>query len=252
MPFYNEQENIRRVTGECISALEKLVEDWELILVNDGSKDQTRALADELAQGNARIRAVHHPVNHGYGAALQSGFSAARKEYVFYTDGDGQFDINQIVRLFPLADQYDIVSGYRLDRQDNRIRRFNAWAWGTLVKRLLGFRCRDVDSAFKLYRREIFDHFEMKSNGALIDAEILARANHAGYTLTEVGVNHKPRLAGKSTGGNIKVILKAFRELWRLRKDIRSTPVAKKGQQKAPPAVTASSANNPGNTPGAA
>ena len=224
MPFYNEQENIRRVAGAAVTALDRLVEDWELILVNDGSRDDTRKLADELAAQDPRIRALHHPVNRGYGGALQSGFRAAAKEYVFYTDGDGQFDINQIDRLLPLAERYDIVSGYRLDRQDNAIRRLNAWAWGTLVQRLLRFRCRDIDSAFKLYRREIFDHIDMKSTGALIDAEILSRANRAGYTLGLVGVNHKPRLAGKSTGGNLKVILRAFRELWRLRKDILATP----------------------------
>jgi glycosyltransferase involved in cell wall biosynthesis len=227
MPFYNEQENIRRVTAATVAALEDLVADWELILVNDGSRDDTGKIADELAAADGRIRAVHHPINRGYGAALQSGFRAAQKEYVFYTDGDGQFDIRQIDRLLPLAQQYDIVSGYRLDRQDNAIRRFNAWAWGTLVQRLLRFRCRDIDSAFKLYRREIFDHFQMKSTGALIDAEILSRASRAGCTIGLVGVNHKPRLAGKSTGGNLKVILRAFRELWRLRKEILSTPPAK-------------------------
>ncbi len=111
------------------------------------------------------------------------------------------------------------------------MRKFNAWAWGQLVQRLLQFRCRDIDSAFKLYRREIFDHIEMKSSGALIDAEILSRAHRAGYTLGLVGVNHKPRVAGKSTGGNIKVILRAFRELLRLRKDILSTPPADRSKR---------------------
>ncbi len=227
LPCYNEQENIRRVVGECIAALDDLVEDWELILVDDGSADSTGQIADELAAGNGRIRVVHHPANRGYGGALQSGFAAADREYVFYTDGDGQFDIRQLDRLLPLAGQFDIVNGYRMDRRDNALRRLNAWAWGQLVKRLLGFRCRDVDSAFKLYRREIFDHIEMKSTGALIDAEILSRAKRAGYTLGEIGVNHLPRLAGVSTGGNLGVIARAFRELWRLRKDIRATKPAK-------------------------
>ena len=231
MPFYNEQENIRRVAAAVVTALERLAEDWELILVNDGSRDDTRKLADELAASDPRIRAVHHSVNRGYGGALQSGFRAAAKEYVFYTDGDGQFDINQLDRLLPLARQYDIVSGYRLDRQDSAIRRLNAWAWGLLVQRLLRFRCRDIDSAFKLYRREIFDRIEMKSTGALIDAEILSRARCAGYTLGLVGVNHQPRLAGKSTGAKLRVILRAFRELWRLRKDILAAPPADRSEK---------------------
>ena len=224
MPCYNEQANIRRVTAECVAALERLVADWELILVNDGSADDTGAIADELAAADERIRVVRHPVNRGYGAALQSGFRAATKEYVFYTDGDGQFDVGELQRLLPLADRYDIVSAYRLDRRDGAIRKLNAWAWGTLVKRLLGFRCRDVDAAFKLYRREIFDRIDMKSTGALIDAEILARATRAGYTIGQVGVRHLPRTAGASTGANWRVIFRAFRELCRLRKDIRRTP----------------------------
>ncbi|NQU75433.1 MAG: glycosyltransferase family 2 protein [Planctomycetes bacterium] len=224
LPCYNEQENIRRVVGQCVTVLDRLVADWELILVDDGSTDDTGRIADELAGGDQRIRAIHHKPNRGYGAALQSGFLAAKKEFVFYTDGDGQFDVTQLDRLLRLAQTYDIVSGYRMDRQDNLIRRFNARAWGMLVKKLLRFQCSDIDSAFKLYRREIFDRIEMKSSGALIDAEILARATRAGYTIGEVGVSHLPRLAGTSTGGNIKVIARAFRELWQLRKDILATP----------------------------
>jgi hypothetical protein len=121
-----------------------------------------------------------------------------------------------------LIDRYDIVSGCRRRRQDSLIRRLNAWLWGRLVTWLLGFRCRDVDSAFKLYRREIFDRIDMKSTGALIDAEILARAVRAGYSLTEVPVSHRPRVAGRQTGAKLSVILRAFRELLCLRKEIVS------------------------------
>jgi hypothetical protein len=126
--------------------------------------------------------------------------------------------------LLPLIERYDIVSGYRLHRQDSAVRRLNAWLWGKVVRWMLGLRLRDVDSAFKLYRREIFDRIEMKSTGALIDAEILARAERAGYTMTEVPVRHRLRLAGKQTGANLKVILRAFGELWKLRKAILATP----------------------------
>lgn len=227
MPCYNEQENIERVTAEAVAALDQVASDWELILVNDGSGDRTGDLANALAERYSRVRAIHHEVNRGYGAALQTGFRAATKEWVFYTDGDGQFDWSELPKLLDLADQYDIVSGYRANRRDNPIRKLNAWGWGTTVKTLLKFRCRDVDAAFKLYRREIFDHIDMKSTGALIDAEILSRANRAGYTIGQVAVTHLPRRAGVSTGANPKVILKAFRELLKLRKDILSTPRAK-------------------------
>jgi len=222
-PCYNEQDNVRRVVGEALAVLPSLSDDFEIILVNDGSRDRTGEIIDALAGEDERIRAVHHEVNRGYGGALQSGFRAATKDLVFYTDGDGQFDIAEIAKLLALIDSHDIVSGYRVRRQDGLMRRLNAWAWGRLVTWVLGFRCRDVDSAFKLYRREIFERIRMKSTGALIDAEILARAARAGYTLTEVPVTHRPRVAGTQTGAKLGVILRAFRELLRLRKEIVST-----------------------------
>jgi glycosyltransferase involved in cell wall biosynthesis len=227
-PFYNEEANIERVTGAAVETLVRLGLDWEIILVDDGSRDRTGELADRLAAGNPRIRAIHHRPNRGYGGALQSGFRNATKEWIFYTDGDGQFDINQIELLLPLAGRYDIVNGYRLNRQDPLIRRLNAFCWGALVKYLLKFGVRDVDSAFKLYRSEIFRHIEMKSNGALIDAEILARANRAGYTIGQVGVRHLQRVAGEQTGAKLKVIVLAFQELLRLRKEILATPRAQR------------------------
>ncbi len=221
-PFYNEEVNIENTTNEALAFLPEISDDFEVILVNDGSADRTGEIADRLAGDNDKVRACHHEINQGYGTALRTGFEAASKEWVFYTDGDGQFDIHELALLLPLAGEYDIVSGYRMNRQDNFVRRLNAFCWGKLVKTVLGFRCRDVDSAFKLYRREIFDHIDLRSTGALIDAEILARAHHAGYTLTEAPVHHRPRLAGTQTGANIRVIARAFKELIKLRKNIRS------------------------------
>lgn len=227
-PCYNEEANVERVTGACVEALTRYVRDWEIIIVNDGSKDRTGELADKLAAADKRIRVVHHNPNKGYGMALRSGFAAARKPYVFYTDGDGQFDMNELPRLLDKLGTADIISGYRSNRQDNFMRRVNAFCWGTLVKTLLRFRCRDVDSAFKLYKREIFDRIELKSTGALIDAEVLARATRLGYTITEVPVTHLPRKAGTQTGAKFSVILKAFKELLKLRKDILASDKAKR------------------------
>ncbi|HEG42715.1 MAG TPA: glycosyltransferase family 2 protein [Phycisphaerales bacterium] len=223
-PFYNEEANIESTTLKAVEVLGRLALDYEIILVNDGSSDATAEIADRLASQNEKIRAIHHETNSGYGAALQTGFRNATKNWVFYTDGDGQFDINQIALLLPLAEKYDIVNGYRQDRQDSPIRKLNAACWGCFVRAILRFKARDIDSAFKLYRRAIFDHIDMESTGALIDAEILARANRAGYSLGHIPVKHLPRTAGTQTGSNIKVILRAFKELFELRKDILSTP----------------------------
>ncbi|MHC4156460.1 MAG: glycosyltransferase family 2 protein [Planctomycetota bacterium] len=220
-PCYNEQDNVARTAEQALSVLENLEADFEIIIVDDGSADATGRIADEIAAQDKRIKVVHHPTNLGYGAALQSGFRAAARELVFYTDGDGQFDITEMPPLLPLIQQYDIVSCYRLNRQDNLIRKINAWCWTKLVCLLFRMRVRDIDCAFKLYKTEIFRNINMDSAGALIDAEILARAVRKGYTITQKGVHHYPRKAGKQTGADIKVILRAFKELFKLHRQIR-------------------------------
>lgn len=221
-PCYNEQENVESTTRQALEVLTGISDDYEVIIVNDGSKDRTAEIADRLASENPHIKAVHHPVNRGYGGALQSGFHAACKEWVFYTDGDGQFDLKELPGLLDMIDRCDVISCYRLDRSDPFMRKLNAWAWGRLVRFLFKLPLRDIDCAFKLYRREIFDHIKMRSEGALIDTEILARIQLAGYRIAQRGVHHYPRTAGEQTGANLKVILHAFKELFKLRREILS------------------------------
>lgn len=221
-PCYNEQDNLSRTVEQAISVLQKAGADFEVIIVDDGSSDATGQIARQYANQYPNVKVVHHPTNLGYGAALQSGFKTATKELVFYTDGDGQFDISEMPPLLPLIEQYDIVSCYRLNRQDNLIRKINGWCWTKLVCLLFGLKIRDVDCAFKLYKREIFDNIKLLSSGALIDTEILARAVRKGYTLTQKGVRHYPRTAGTQTGANLRVILRAFKELLKLHKQIRT------------------------------
>jgi len=222
-PCYNEVENIERVAVQAITVLKEIGADYEVIIVDDGSKDGTGEGADKIAAHNESVKVIHHQTNLGYGAALQSGFRAATKELVFYTDGDGQFDINEMPALLPLLNEYDIVSCFRINRQDNIVRKINAWCWTRLVNLLFGMRIRDIDCAFKLYRREIFDNIEISSKGALIDTEILARAIRKGYRITQRGVHHYPRKAGVQTGANFKVIFRAFGELFVLYREIRKS-----------------------------
>jgi glycosyltransferase involved in cell wall biosynthesis len=220
-PCYNEEANVERVTLAALDAGRKLVSDLEVIIVNDGSRDRTGEIADRLAAEHPEVRAVHNHPNQGYGGALQAGFRAATKDWIFYTDGDGQFDFNEIPRLLPLLDRYDIVSAYRLDRKDPPLRKLNAWCWTTLVNLLFWMRVRDIDCAFKIYPRRLFQQIDMRSKGALIDTEILAKAKYLGYTIGQIGVHHYPRTAGSQTGANLKVIAKAFYELFRLYGHIR-------------------------------
>ncbi len=221
-PCYNEQGNVARTVENALRVLEKLNADFEIIIVDDGSSDATGRIADQIAGRDKRVKVVHHQRNLGYGAALRSGFAAATKKLVFYTDGDGQFDMNEMPPLLPLMEQWDIVSCYRLNRRDPFIRKINAWAWTKLVCLLFGLRIRDVDCAFKLYKREIFERIKLSSTGALIDAEILARAAGKGYRITQRGVHHYPRTAGVQTGAKLRVILRAFKELFKLHRQIRS------------------------------
>lgn len=221
-PCYNEQENVERTVNDALSVLEQLGADFEVIVVNDGSSDDTARIADEIARRDSRVKVVHHATNLGYGSALQSGFKAATKDLVFYTDGDGQFDIKEMPPLLERMEQHDIVSCYRLDRKDPIVRKINAWCWTRLVCLLFRLKIRDIDCAFKLYKREIFDNIELSSTGALIDTEVLARATRKGYSITQVGVHHYPRTAGEQSGANLAVILRAFKELFKLHKKIRT------------------------------
>ncbi len=222
-PCYNEEANVERTTLAALRTFDRVAQDYEIIIVNDGSKDRTGEIADRLAAEHTTVRVAHNQTNLGYGGALKRGFLEARKTWVFYTDGDGQFDFDEIEKLIPLLDQFDIVSAYRLDRKDSLVRKTNAMAWTVLVNVVFGMRIRDIDGAFKVYPRRLFDEIEMKSNGALIDAEVLARAKRQGYTIGQIGVHHYPRTAGSQTGANLRVILRAFRELMTLRREIRKT-----------------------------
>jgi glycosyltransferase involved in cell wall biosynthesis len=221
-PCYNEVENVERVTRKAVEVGRQVADDLEVIIVNDGSKDGTAEVADRLAAEIPEVRAVHNNPNLGYGGALQRGFREATKNWVFYTDGDGQFDLEEIPRVLPLLEQYDIVSCYRLDRKDSLVRKLNAFAWTTLVNLLFRIGLKDIDGAFKFYPKPFIDSIQMHSMGALIDTEMLAKARNLGLSIGQTGVHHYPRLAGEQSGANIRVIARAFRELFKLRKQIKS------------------------------
>ncbi len=228
-PCYNEEANVERTTLAALRAFRRVADDFEVIIVNDGSKDRTGEIAERLAREHPEVRAVHNSPNQGYGGALQRGFREAKKQWVFYTDGDGQFDFEEIDLLIPLMERYDIVSAYRLNRQDSLLRKLNAFCWTALVNVVFRLWLRDIDCAFKIYPRKLFDEIEMKSKGALIDTEVLARAKRLGYTIGQVGVHHYPRTAGSQTGANLRVILRAFKELFLLYRDIRRTGKSSRG-----------------------
>ena len=217
MPAYNEEANIEPQVLDVIEALRPLADDFEVIVVNDGSRDRTGAIVAELAAAHPQVRLVQHPSNQGYGAALYSGFTSATKDLVFLTDSDRQFDLDDLPRLLPLLDGADIVAGYRAPRRDPFMRVLNGIGWSTLVTLFFGYTARDIDCAFKLFRREILQKIQLHSRGATFSAEFLIRARRAGFHIVELGVTHRPRRAGSATGARPDVIVRAFRELFRLR-----------------------------------
>ena len=222
-PAYNEEGNVEHMVRSLIAVLAQVTENYEIIIVNDGSKDGTGEIADRLSKADPKVRVVHHENNLGYGAAIRTGIKACGKEYLFFTDGDGQFDVSQLVRLIPLLSSYDGVIGFRTNRQDDWGRKLNAWAWGRLVRLMFGLKVKDINCAFKLFRRKVFDQIQLESSGAMISTEMLVRIKEKGFKLQEIGVLHSPRLAGKQTGANLRVILRAFRELYRFYKKFRET-----------------------------
>jgi glycosyltransferase involved in cell wall biosynthesis len=224
LPAYNEEANIDRVVRQVAAYLDPSGIDYEILPVNDGSRDRTGEILDRLQQQMPRVRPQQHAQNRGYGSALRTGFDAAHKRYVFYMDGDGQFDIKDLDHLLPLASEDVIVTGFRIERRDPLIRRLNAKLFGGwLVRIMLGVTVKDLNCAFKLIPKRVFETITLESTGALINAELYGRAIRAGFGIREVGVHHYPREAGVQTGAHLGVILRAFYDLFRLRQQIIST-----------------------------
>ena len=224
LPAFNEAENIGASIDHAVAILERVGIEFEVIVVDDGSSDATRAIVDARAASDRRIRCIHHPRNRGYGAALRTGILAGTKELIFFTDADLQFDLAEIVKLLRYADDFDIIAGYRAQRSDPLPRLANAWAWGRLIDLLFDLHVRDIDCAFKVFHRRVFEAVPITSVGAFVNSEILIRARAAGFRLKQLPVGHYPRTAGSPTGANPRVIAKAFLELGRLYGELRGLP----------------------------
>ncbi len=221
LPAFNEAGNLEQSVSRVAQALTAHARSFEIIVVDDGSGDDTPAILERLKPRYRELRVVRHPVNRGYGAALRSGFEAAQLSWVFLIDADNQFDPDEVRLLIARAAEADIVAGYRQQRRDPLGRRLNAWAFFTLVRMLFGPLARDVNCAFKLMRRDLLGRMELHSEGALINTEILVLARQVHARIVEVPVHHYPRTSGKQTGANPRVVLRAFAELFAFRAEMR-------------------------------
>jgi glycosyltransferase involved in cell wall biosynthesis len=220
-PAHNEEANLAGLVEEALATLPSLADTFEIIAVNDGSRDRTAAIADELTAAHPNlVRAVHHPTNLGYGAALRSGLAAARYELVAFTDGDRQFQVTDLGRLTERlrdGDNPDVVVGFRIKRADPLIRTIYARLYRLANRIFFGLTVTDVDCACKLFRREALDGLRVESGGAFFSAELLIKLRAAGRSVVEVGVPHYPRTAGSPTGAKPSVVFRAVKDFWLLR-----------------------------------
>jgi glycosyltransferase involved in cell wall biosynthesis len=223
LPAYNEEAIIERTVRHVAGVLADLARDFEVIVTNDGSRDGTGEVLARLQQSEPQLnlKVVTHDRNRGYGAALASGFDAALKDLVFLTDGDKQFDVTELGSFLPEMDgQTDMVIGWRRNRADPPLRKLNALGWKALVNMLFGYTARDVDCAFKLFRRSVWTNMTVYARGATFSAEFLIKARRLGFRVKELPVGHFPRTAGSPTGARLDVIVRAFAELFRLWRNI--------------------------------
>lgn len=216
-PTYNEEGNITVVVEAAREVLLKLVPKWEIIIVNDGSSDNTKKVAEALTKTDKRIRVVNHPKNRGYGGALVTGFKSSRYDWIVFTDSDGQFDFAETAGMIDKTDDAELVLGYRLKRADSFKRKALTYGWNILAKVLLGLQARDYSCGFKLIKKEVFEAVQPLVMGEKVtQIEFLVKAGKKGFRFAEVGVHHYPRTSGKQTGANLVVFAKSVLDLFKL------------------------------------
>jgi len=216
-PAFNEEGIIGKTVRDAVAAVRPLADDFEIIVVDDGSRDRTAEIVAQAAAAEPRIRLVRHDRNRGYGAALRTGFANARNELIFFSDADGQFDLGELPATLELAKAAPLVAGFRIRRSDPPHRLLIARTYRLIIRIVFGLRVRDIDCAWKLFRREVLQRLDLESDGAFISSELLIKLNRLGVPFVECGVHHYPRTTGQSKGATPKVILRTMRDIVRLK-----------------------------------
>jgi len=216
LPAYNEEANIAKTIANVEKFLPEISDQYEIIIVNDGSKDNTSQVVKKLARNNLKLRMISHAVNKGYGAAIKSGLYACRYPWIVQMDSDGQFDFSEIKKFIPFTGKFDLVIGFRAKRTDSKYRRFMAGILKLADNILFGLSVNDVDCGFKLFKKEVVDRItKLKTESAITVTEFMVRAKNAGYKIKEISVNHYSRKEGEQTGGKPSIIIKAaWQGIW--------------------------------------
>ena len=220
LPCYNEAENLDKTVKNVVEHADRVADKWELLLVNDGSKDNTLAVAEKLASKDKHLKVVNHPINRGYGAALKSGLYNSKYPWIAFIDADGQFNFEEIDEFIKTQEKTsaDLVIGYYRKRQVPLLRKLNSFAWQTVVFALFGLHVRDIDCGFKLISKKVVDKVDKleSERGAFISSEFLIKAKKHNFKIVEIPVHHYPRKAGEATGAKLNVIIKSFIDLFKL------------------------------------
>lgn len=222
-PAYNEEENLEKTVLDAKKVLLEVARQWEIIIVDDGSKDRTGEIADKLAAENNKVVVVHHHLNRGYGAALKSGYQKARYPWVAFADSDGQFDFSEIKKFLAYTGSADLILGYRIKRADSFMRSVFTFIWGVIPRIILGLRIKDYSCGFKLIKKEVFISVQpLVGEEKVTQIEMLTKAQRKGFKIIEIGVHHFPREHGQQTGANLKVVLRSIGDLLTLYQDLRN------------------------------
>lgn len=225
MPVYNEEANLQRVVLKTISVLDRVAEKWELLIIDDGSRDSTYEVALELTKSDKRIRLISHKENRGYGSALSSGFYNSKFSWIVFTDSDGQFDFNEITGFVEKQKDTnaDLVIGYYKSRKVSFGKIITSRLWEFLVFLFFGLRVHDIDCGFKLISKKVIDKIARleSERGAFISSELLIKSKKAGFKIVEIPVTHYPRTKGEGTGRDLNVIIKSFTDLFKLWKKLK-------------------------------
>ncbi len=239
MPAWNEEEYVERAVSRAVKVLERLTDDWELLIINDASTDRTKEIADEMAAKDGRIRVITHEVNQKLGGAMKTGFSSSTKDIVIYTDMDLPFDLNELERALHLLGylEADVICAFRFDRTSEGTKRIlYSYVYNTLIRGLFDVAIKDVNFSFKVVRRQVLESIELKAQGSFVDAELVVKAIKRGFRVFQMGVDYFPRTRGISTLASPSVIVKILRELTELYAEVR-TPREPVRPTRLPPSV---------------
>lgn len=218
VPAFNEEGNIYACLKSLIEIADQITDTYEILVIDDGSTDQTKTIAENMQAKNSNIRVISHESNQGYGSALATGIKNCRYKYIFFTDADLQFDLSGLHSFLPHTSSYDAIIGYRYNRQDPLIRILNAKGWNLLVRLFFQLRVKDINCAFKLFKKDAIQKIDILSKGAMASAEILIKLRRNDISILELPVKHKPRKWGSATGAKLSVIMLAINELIQIKR----------------------------------